>query len=247
MRHFKQSTLFCLLAGTIAIAPAYAAIENVTSFIPLAQVATSKKKNSSPKKKAGAKSNPAQKRKIVQRSNTKHSETQGKIPSELTILLEAAENGDENAQYRVAASYYLGSVVDEKLHETDVHIQENPSKTFYWMNRIVGNQGVAAPAAEYSIGWLYLQGDGVPQSYELAASWFKKAALHGVAIAQYDLGLMYSDGKGVPRDKVAAYVLFNSASTSSLDAAGARERLEREMSQHDVLKAQSTTIEDLFR
>src|SRR4029453_526699 len=47
------------------------------------------------------------------------------------------------------------------------------------------------PDAEYSVGTIYANGRGLPQSYVDAAKWFHRAAEHGQASAQYDLGVLY--------------------------------------------------------
>jgi TPR repeat protein len=59
-------------------------------------------------------------------------------------------------------------------------------------------------AAQYSIGFMYDQGKGVPQDYAEAARWFRKAADQGDARAQYSIGFMYAQGQGVPQDHAEA-------------------------------------------
>jgi uncharacterized protein len=63
--------------------------------------------------------------------------------------------------------------------------------------------------AEAKLGWLYLNGRGVPQNYYLAAKWFYRAAIHGQGEAQYQLAMLYNKGKGVPRDYTLAYMWLN--------------------------------------
>src|SRR5438132_2855022 len=64
------------------------------------------------------------------------------------------------------------------------------------------NQGDSQ--AQVLIAKAYEKGDGVPQSDELAAHWYTKAAQNGNPDAQNALGVMYSTGRGVERDKQAA-------------------------------------------
>ena len=52
--------------------------------------------------------------------------------------------------------------------------------------------------AQYNLGLMYHDGQGVPQDYAEAARWFRKAAGHGHPAAQNILGLMYGQGRGVP-------------------------------------------------
>ncbi|MCL2473656.1 MAG: sel1 repeat family protein [Alphaproteobacteria bacterium] len=63
--------------------------------------------------------------------------------------------------------------------------------------------------AQYDLGRMYLEGNsfkyyligaGVPQDYNKAVEWFKKAAEQGHSSAQFELGRMYAEGKGVPQD-----------------------------------------------
>ena len=53
--------------------------------------------------------------------------------------------------------------------------------------------------AQYELGFMYERGNGVPQDYKEAASWYRKAAEQGNAPAQFYLGQMYDVGKGVPQ------------------------------------------------
>ena len=52
---------------------------------------------------------------------------------------------------------------------------------------------------------MYDKGHGVPQNYNQAVHWYKKAAEQGDASAQNNLGIMYAKGQGVPTDDVQAY------------------------------------------
>ena len=45
-----------------------------------------------------------------------------------------------------------------------------------------------------------INGQGVPQDYAEAVTWYRKAAEQGDADAQYNLGVMYAKGQGVPQD-----------------------------------------------
>ena len=67
------------------------------------------------------------------------------------------------------------------------------------------------PMAQYFLGAMYAKGQGVEQSYEQAAKWYRSAAEKGVAPAQYKLGLLYRDGHGVPHDMEYAYAWLSVA------------------------------------
>ena len=66
-------------------------------------------------------------------------------------------------------------------------------------------------AAQCALGYLYHQGQGVPQDYAQAAAWFRKAAEQGYTPAQGNLGVLYSNGEGVPQDDTQAVALYRMA------------------------------------
>jgi TPR repeat protein len=54
--------------------------------------------------------------------------------------------------------------------------------------------------AQFNLGLMYDNGQGVPQDYNEAAKWYTKAAEQGFPAAEYNLAGMYEDGRGVPLD-----------------------------------------------
>ena len=54
--------------------------------------------------------------------------------------------------------------------------------------------------AQYNIGYMYSNGQGVTQSYQEALKWYRLAADQGFASAQSNLGNMYDTGQGVTQD-----------------------------------------------
>ena len=54
--------------------------------------------------------------------------------------------------------------------------------------------------AQYNLGLMYENGQGVTQDYKEAVKWCRLAADQGLAEAQYNLGLIYRDGEGVTQD-----------------------------------------------
>jgi TPR repeat protein len=66
-----------------------------------------------------------------------------------------------------------------------------------------------SPEAQFNLGLLYADGQGVPQDYSEARTWFQRSADQDYAKAQLNLGALYSSGKGVKRDYVQAYKWFN--------------------------------------
>jgi len=66
-------------------------------------------------------------------------------------------------------------------------------------------------SAQYNLGLLYHEGEGVRQDYAQAASWFRMAAEQGDADAQFNLGLMYRNGEGVEQDFTEAVKWYRKA------------------------------------
>ena len=54
--------------------------------------------------------------------------------------------------------------------------------------------------AQYNLGVMYNEGDGVLQDYKEAVKWYRLAAEQGHASAQNNLGTMYDTGEGVIQD-----------------------------------------------
>lgn len=64
------------------------------------------------------------------------------------------------------------------------------------------------PQAETNVGEMYERGMGVPPDYQMAASWYSKAAAKKYPRALFDLGSLYDQGLGVPQDKLKALDLY---------------------------------------
>jgi TPR repeat protein len=62
------------------------------------------------------------------------------------------------------------------------------------------HRAVAVKKAQFNLGLLYENGQGVPQDYLQARQWYAKAAALGCADAQSRLGRLYKFRHGVPQD-----------------------------------------------
>jgi TPR repeat protein len=58
---------------------------------------------------------------------------------------------------------------------------------------------------------MYNNGEGVPQNYVQAKSWWEKGAEQGEVFAQMNLGNMYYIGKGVPQDYAQTVLWYTKA------------------------------------
>ncbi|MBQ26536.1 MAG: hypothetical protein CMH81_00110 [Nitrospiraceae bacterium] len=65
--------------------------------------------------------------------------------------------------------------------------------------------------AQFNLGLMYEDGNGVPQDVEVAVRWYHQAAKAGYALAQVNLGLMYEEGRGVLQDVKAAVYWYRQA------------------------------------
>ncbi|BBF93166.1 tetratricopeptide repeat protein [Blastochloris tepida] len=72
--------------------------------------------------------------------------------------------------------------------------------------------------AQAMLGFMYANGQGVPQAYDAAVYWYRLAAEQGESRAQYLLGLMYDKGLGVPIDEIAAHKWLNLAAAGASPA-----------------------------
>jgi TPR repeat protein len=78
--------------------------------------------------------------------------------------------------------------------------------------RLLGSAAARGNAAAQALlGFMYANGQGVPQGYDAATYWYRLAAEQGDTTAQYLLGLMYDKGFGVPLNEVAAHMWLNLA------------------------------------
>ena len=77
--------------------------------------------------------------------------------------------------------------------------------------------------AQFHLGVMYRQGEGVLQDYKEAIKWYTKAAEQGDALAQVNLGVMYAKGRAILKNNVYAHMWFNIASSAGSE--DARENL----------------------
>ncbi len=69
--------------------------------------------------------------------------------------------------------------------------------------------------AQYQLAVLYIVGTSVDRDAELAANWFREAAIQGEAAAQYNLAVLYERGEGVRQDDIRALLWYHSAADQS--------------------------------
>ncbi|MCI0427175.1 MAG: sel1 repeat family protein [Nitrospiraceae bacterium] len=73
--------------------------------------------------------------------------------------------------------------------------------------------------AQYNLGLLYANGQGVPKDDTQAQQWYEKAAVQGHANAQVNLGILYDYGRGVPQDFKMAVKWYRRSANQGNDLA----------------------------
>ena len=145
----------------------------------------------------------------------------------LDTLIQLAENGDVEAQYRLALSYYRGEGVERdpkeafewfekaakqgddnaqfylaKCYDDGEGVEEDKGEAFRWYKKS-GERGNIS--AQNNLACCYDKGDGVEKDKEKAFKWFKKAAEQGDAVAQNNLACCYDNGDGVEKNEERAF------------------------------------------
>ncbi|HEV8552721.1 MAG TPA: tetratricopeptide repeat-containing serine protease family protein [Casimicrobiaceae bacterium] len=67
--------------------------------------------------------------------------------------------------------------------------------------------------AQFNLGVMYANGEGVSKDAAKAVEWYQKAATQGDADAQLNLGAMYLRGEGVPKEVAKAVEWYQKAAT----------------------------------
>ncbi|MEX2375431.1 MAG: tetratricopeptide repeat protein [Dehalococcoidia bacterium] len=102
--------------------------------------------------------------------------------------------------------------------------------------RPLAEQGLVR--AQYNLGFMYRESQGLPQDYSEAMRWFRLAAEQGLAPAQYNLGVMYGEGQGVPQDDILAHTWFNLAAAQGEEGASAnRDTIAERLSPDQIAEA----------
>lgn len=169
-----------------------------------------------------------------------------------------AEGGNKYAQNMLSAIYYNGVHVPRDLPKAIDLAQKSADQNLaeaqlnlarlYYRGRISGNvdysnftlwAGKAADQGDISamleLADFYLEGkEGAPDN-QLAAQWYRKAALKKNAKAQFMLARLYENGTGVPQDDIQAYVYYSLAHHGGFgQARSAAEKIAGRMQKPDI-------------
>ncbi|MFM8233578.1 MAG: tetratricopeptide repeat protein [Holophagaceae bacterium] len=91
--------------------------------------------------------------------------------------------------------------------------------------------------AQYNLGAMYANGQGVPQDDVQAVKWTRLAADQEHIKAQFNLGVAYTNGRGVPQDDVQAHMWFNLAAAQG-QGETYRDLVEQMMTPQQIAQAQ---------
>jgi TPR repeat protein len=96
------------------------------------------------------------------------------------------------------------------------------------------------PYAQYYLGMMYANGQGVDRDDQEAARWFSNAAKKGVSQAQFRVAEMYEQGRGLPRDYESAYAWYAvAAKLGNKQAPAALGRAADKLSEEQLKEAQA--------
>ena len=191
---------------------------------------------------------------------------EGNYEAAFNAFSKSAEQGDAEAQYKLADMYREGEGVPQdykqaaswylKAAEQGIAIAQfqvggmylrgegrpqDPEQAMSWFRKAaeLGNA-----LGQGMVGTLYYFGIAVPQDYKQAMSWHRKAAEQGYPISQVTLGDIYSKGEGIPQDYVQAHKWFNLAAASGYkDAAENRNIAASLMTPAQIDEAQKLASE----
>lgn len=187
----------------------------------------------------------------------------------LGLYLQAAGNGDAEAQYIAGGMYFKGlgtpvnhvkaiellykaaqsgvsTVESEKILGQSFLLGRGVPKNLTEAHRFYTEAAEKGDSeANNELGFMYFVGHGVEQNYEKAFELFEIAARKGLVMAQYNVGIMLYSGNGVPApDLVAAYAWLSVAATNGhSQAAQVRDLVEASLSKAKLLQAQKQARE----
>jgi TPR repeat protein len=93
--------------------------------------------------------------------------------------------------------------------------------------------------AQFDLGFMYDLGLIVPQDYQEAVKWYRKAAEQGYTEAHFSLSYIYFQGRGVLKDYVQAHMWLNLAAAKGLEnAAQRRDLVASQMTPEQIAEAQ---------
>lgn len=146
----------------------------------------------------------------------------GDYATAMKLFRPLADRGDSGAQYAIGRMYAKGQGVPKDPAEAMKWFDKanDQSKALQAYNRsdFATARKIFAPLAEkgqalaqYILGLMYANGQGVPESYTEGLKWLQKAAEQGEAKAQFSVGVIYFKGLGMPANQAEAFKWYRRA------------------------------------
>ena len=117
------------------------------------------------------------------------------------------------AVFSLAAGVSLGVVAGDVEDCKSYYFAEDYIRAFPVCSRAAKQGDVLA---QFGLGWMYRNGEGVIKNYREAVKWYRLAAEQGLAKAQSNLALMYDNGYGVPENDREAVKWYKLAAEQGL-------------------------------
>ncbi|KAL9115924.1 MAG: hypothetical protein Q9227_000292 [Pyrenula ochraceoflavens] len=155
---------------------------------------------------------------------TSHGKTHSDVENLVEYLDLWSRDGDMTAAFNLGQLYYDGTK-DMKRNVRKAHKMFMKVAKAYWdkAGKVVANpqKGIENAAGKSAgfIGRMFLRGELTEQSFEKAATWFKRGIAVGDKLSQYLMGILYRDGLGVPQDPLRAAAYFKAAADQDLGPA----------------------------
>lgn len=121
------------------------------------------------------------------------------------MIRKSAENGDAEAQFKLALMYEAGRAT-----------RQDSVEAAKWLRKAADQGHVEA---QYNLATMYDNGNGVTQNFADAARWYRAAAERGYTSAQKNLGVKYGLGQGVPQSDIEAFIWSAIAAVSGDEGA----------------------------
>ncbi len=138
--------------------------------------------------------------------------------------------------FSLAAGVSLATVAGDAEDCENYFIAEDYKRAFPVCSRAAKQGDVLA---QFGLGWMYYDGEGVSQNDREAVKWFRLAAEQGVAKAQGVLGAMYDLGEGVTQDYQEAYIWYSLAVANGFkDASKLRDIVAKSLTVSELQTAQ---------
>ena len=156
-----------------------------------------------------------------------HSDAYSSLEDVVEYMDLQARKGDARASFNLAKLNYDGArnsprdLPAAKKRFLDLARMQWTKEGKVRPNVHPSTEKLASKAAGY-LGRMFLRGEGMPQSFDIARTWFKRGIEYGDALSQYSMGLMYLEGLGVPENPVRAAELFAAAADQDLAVAQVR-------------------------